>query len=257
MKHLLTALLCVALALYSPGSIVVYDHISSTPPAPPPGSDEYFANVVLSLHCDGTNGSTTIVDSSSSAKTATVLGSAQISTAQQKFGTASLSHTSDNSAITFADHADFEFGTGNFTIEAFVRWSSASGFAGILTKRGLSAVGPYMLWKNGTTLYAFLSSNGSTWNIANGVTVGTIAANTWHHVALVRNGTTFTAYLDGVGTVVATSSAALVDNGQPFATSDTRPSEWFNGFMDEARITKGVARYTINFTPPTGPHSDS
>jgi hypothetical protein len=81
--------------------------------------------------------------------------------------------------------------------------------------------------------------------------------NTWQHVALVRNGNVFTPYLNGIAGTSTTSSAALFDfTSQLTIGSDgpASPLTPFQGHMDDFRITKGVARYTANFTPPTQTH---
>ena len=88
------------------------------------------AQTVLLLHCDGTDASTTFTDSSSPAKTVTAVGDAQLDTAQFKFGTASGLFDGTGDELTVTDHADFDFGTGDFTIEFFVRFNSVTGVQG-------------------------------------------------------------------------------------------------------------------------------
>jgi hypothetical protein len=84
-----------------------------------------------------------------------------------------------------------------------------------------------------------------------------IPNNQWVHVALVRNGTTITMYHNGtsVGSVTSFTGSVGSSTDRPaFATSDgvtTGGREWPNCYMDDMRITKGVARYTSNFTAPT------
>jgi hypothetical protein len=124
-------------------------------------------------------------------------------------------------------------------------------------------------------------------------TTWTPAANTWYHVASVRHGSDFLFFVNGAlvgsqslganggpvdwtqessgtwvaGNVVAGDASIQSKSTTDFATpleigvgvgTDSVPNPWtyFNGYMDEARITKGVARYTANFTPPTGPFPD-
>ena len=89
----------------------------------------------------------------------------------------------------------------------------------------------------------------------------TVALNIWHHIAIVRSGNVFTAFLNGTSEVTATSSISLVDNAELLtigALGYTSPPflSFFTGYIDYLRITKGVARYTANFTPPTAPFPD-
>ena len=87
---------------------------------------------------------------------------------------------------------------------------------------------------------------------SNDMLVGTtsLTINTWTHVAVARNGTTLTSYINGVQDVTATNSDNLSDNQpigigvQPYTTA-----YYFTGYIDEVRITK-AARYTSAFTPP-------
>ena len=100
----------------------------------------------------------------------------------------------------------------------------------------------------------YASSNGSTWNVANGQAFGSLTTNRWYHIALVRDGSEFTGYVDGIGTFLVTSSASLVNNSDSLVVgSDTNNTSGFNGYISNLRITKGVARYTENFDVPTAP----
>ena len=97
----------------------------------------------------------------------------------------------------------------------------------------------------------YATSNGSSWDIISGTSFGTAVANKWHHWAVVRNGNTFTGYLDGVGTVLATSSSSIsLDTADLHIGSDTDGTS-FSGFLSNVRIIKGTALYTSRFTPPT------
>jgi hypothetical protein len=102
----------------------------------------------------------------------------------------------------------------------------------------------------------YLGSNGSSNNIANGTSMGTPAANTWNHIALVRSGSTFSPYVNGVRGTTSTSSAAIA---APTSTVGATVGEGFgstNGyaglFIDDVRLTIGTARYSgASFTVPT------
>src|SRR5690554_1699309 len=83
--------------------------------------DPYFASVVLLLHGDGTDGSTTITDNSGSAHSPTVNGNSQIDTAESQFGGASVLFDGSGDYLEYADSADWDFGTGDFTVEFWMR----------------------------------------------------------------------------------------------------------------------------------------
>ena len=230
--------------------------------------DPQFGSVSLLLHGDGTNGSTTITDSSPSAKTATLVGDAQISTAQSKFGGSSIVFDKVADRITYASSTDFAFGTGDFTIESWIysRDVSGSGIRAICqistTAGGLSASytgGVYLQQgQNGGGAIA----NGGIFAVIGGLSfVGSpgstvvLFANQWQHVALTRSGATCRLFVDGAEVGNLTNSNNLTATnlvvGGGYSTVYL-----YDGYIDEFRITKGVARYTANFTPPTAPFPD-
>ncbi|WP_081667957.1 LamG domain-containing protein [Metapseudomonas resinovorans] len=224
------------------------------------GNDPSFASVVLLAHMDGSNGSTTFLDSSTTVKTITTNGNAQLSTTDQKFGTACGLFDGTGDYLTVADHADLDFGSGDFTIEGFVRrQATPSVVYGIFTKRDSTAnFAPFNLEMKSTGgLAAQVSTTGSSW-VTIDSTVG-LSLNAYHHLALVRDGTTLRLFIDGIADGTATVSGALMTNTAPLnigAASSSAEYGW-NGRLDEVRITKGVARYTANFTPPTAAFPDS
>ena len=212
--------------------------------------DPYFANVSLLLHMDGSNGSTTFTDSSNNAVSVTANGNAQISTAQNKFGGSSGSFSAGH-IITPASSL-FDFGTGDFCIEFWCYFNSVASNQRL--GGGDLQSGGNFNWAIYTTSSGQLDyylGTGSTWDIAAAKSIGAISTGQWYHVALVRNGTTFTGYLDGVSGSSTTSSASLATNSTNGAFFGTQGSSNYDGYLDDIRITKGVARYTSNFTPPT------
>jgi len=226
-------------------------------------TDPNFANVSLLLHVDGANGSTTIIDSSPSPKTVTAVGNAQISTAQSKFGGASMYFDGSGDYLTASSNASYAFGTGDFTIEAWLYIANYGGgyldFGGcIFDTRGINQAN----WGNG--LLFCLTTNGSL-RIFSSTTIGTstsqISLNTWTHVALARSAGSATFYIGGQSAGTSSFSNNLSEQDMTIgAAIDLRAQNTtlkYNGYIDDFRITKGVARYTSNFTPPTAPFPDA
>lgn len=221
-----------------------------------PGDADY-ASVSLLLHGNGVNGSTTFLDNSPAARTVTPFGNAQISTAQSKWGGASMAFDGSGDYLTVPNDAAFAFGAGNFTIEGWVYLNSVTGIHSILCySRGAGPITNYAyeLEINGTTphFYAFVGST------AYDCTGGSVAINTWTHFAWVRSGTNLLLFIGGVlSSTVAIGAAVLNDPAtaelQIGIVNGTGPAD---GFMDDIRITKGIARYTATFTPPAGPYLD-
>ena len=206
----------------------------------------WFDKVSLLLHMNGSDGSTTFTDSSNNAFTVTAGGNAQISTAQSKFGGASayFDGTGDY-LLTASSLAPFQMGTGDFTVEAFIRPTvSVAGYRGLI---GLMAGDGETLYINDGALEWY------PWSFSAGV----ITVDTWHHVAASRQGETLRLFIDGVlvDTVIATTD---IDLGRFRAgTNGDLTREFFQGWMDEVRVVKGLAVYTAAFSPPTQAFPDT
>jgi hypothetical protein len=213
----------------------------------PVPNDPNFAFNSLLLHGNGTNGSTTIIDSSPSPKTVT--GTAQISTAQSKFEGSSILFNS--TFVSIGTASQYDFGTANLTIEMFIYPTASSGERNLYSQRSATTNGISFRYALGKVQFFF--GNGS------GLTTGatTLAINTWHHVALTREGTNFKLWANGVLDATSpTVTASVTSNVGPELGRRPDSAEYYAGYMDEVRITNGIARYTSNFTPPTAPFPD-
>lgn len=208
--------------------------------------DPNYADVTLLMHMDGVDGSTVFTDEKGHAFT--VVGNAQIDTAQSKFGGASALFDGVDDRITTPDHADFDMGAGDFTWEGWIRTTTVAGLGTVIAKRAASTLfqGPVVV-RNGATLQFYATSNGSSWNIANGVTIGTLQVNTWHHFAVVRQGSTWMLFFGGVLVTTFTSALAVADNAELLTIGGTPDgTQMWSGWIDDIRITKGVARYSYS-----------
>jgi hypothetical protein len=217
--------------------------------------DPYADNVSLLLNGNGTNGITTFTDSSSYGHTVTPVGNAQISTAQNKFGGASMAFLGSGSdRATISDNVAFQYGTDDFTIEMWVYITSfGNGFTPIVKWNGSGT-------SSGTRFGITINSsviNTDTGYVAtlNYTTVQSItnSLNTWYHIAFVRSGTSLYIFRNGTLHRQAAISSSQSFTASGNVTLGSYPDAYTtgNGYIDDLRITKGVARYTSNFTPPT------
>ena len=206
---------------------------------------------VLLLHCDGSDASTTFTDSSPSGKTVTAEGDAQIDTAQSKFGGASGLFDGTLDYLSLADSADWDF-PGDFTVDGWFRFSA------IATNMNLFDIGSFASGKgvamridNAATTSIAVTVNGLT--VINNVSLGVVLANdTWYHFALVRSGQTLKVYLDGTEKASATNSDDTTGGTAAYVGNSTLPTTTtMAGWIDEFRVSKGVARFTANFTVAT------
>ena len=225
-------------------------------PAPAP-TDPDFASVSLLLHMDGADESTTFTDSSSNVLTVTANGGAEISTAESKFGGASGLFNIGGYLVVPKVAA--EFGTDNFSIEMWTYASATqtSGFPCVFSN--YASYG-----SNALALFAGTeATTANKWVLTfDGVFPGIESTNDipygeWAHVAVVRNADTLTLYVNGVSEGSAdVSGRDLTGNATDWyvnGAGDGLGTNNYIGYIDELRITKGVARYTANFTPPTAP----
>lgn len=225
------------------------------------GSDPHFSSVSLLLHMDGEDGATTFADRSDNAFSVTAVGNARISTALSKFGGASGLFDGNGDYLTVADNAAFEFGSGDFTVEGWCRIASAPAASYELFSKDAGAPGwtAYGLVITGSRAIRIqCSSNGAEHDILATSANSVVPTGAFFHFALVRQGSVFTGYVNGVAVVSTTSDAGLFNNAGPFIVG-SRGGGWeaLAGCLDEMRITKGVARYSENFTPPTEPFPNS
>lgn len=205
----------------------------------------------LLLHFDGANNSTTVDDSSVyGPRSAVAVGNAKLSTAQSKFGTASLTLDGSGDWVQVAPAsgalpADFQLAGKDFTIEAFV-YQTSSAAAVIYTTRndGVGTSGLNIQLKADGNLRVIVNS--STYD----GTGATVALNTWTHVAVVVRGLTMWMFVGGVLVATNTISALTDPSGYGVrigASNDGGGA--FTGYIDELRFST-VAVYTKAFTPP-------
>jgi hypothetical protein len=208
--------------------------------------DPNFANVSVLLHGTGTNNQTTFTDSSSNALSITRGGNTVISTSRFKFNTSSIllpASATDVLNITNSGTL-FQF-TGNFTIEAFINLDTNNVDKSLYVIANTSATAFLAFNINSTVFNIYLNTSSPT-TITHGMSV-----DIWYHVAMVRSGSTITLYVDGVSKGTITNSATL-----GFASGGSSLNRLGGGssdamYIDEFRITKGIARYTTGFTPPS------
>jgi hypothetical protein len=177
------------------------------------------------------------------------LGNAQISTTQSKFGGSSMSFDGSGDYLTSnpATTDLYAFGSGDFTIEMWLRLNSVTGTQVFYDQRPLAGGVYPTLYMSGSTLFYY--ANG-----ANRITGSNLSTNQWYHIAVSRSGTSTRLFVDGTqsGSTYTDTNVYLNAALRPFIGGDGTNigSGGVNGFIDDLRITR-FARYTANFTAPT------
>jgi hypothetical protein len=223
--------------------------LSVSSPQPNPNVDPYLSSVVLFLKGNGTNGSTNIIDSSPTPKTISVFGTAQISTAQSKYGGSSLYFDGTNNCfIGTPVDSIYTLGSDNFTLEMWVYPFSAAP-SGIMAWNA-NATMPSLATLN--PVYSNFGGAFSFWRQDATVTgLQQLTINTWQHHALVRSGNNFKWFLNGALTVSFSSSESFTGGRIVIGTNGVNGFLAFARFyLSHLRLTKAV-RYTANFNPET------
>jgi hypothetical protein len=222
-----------------------------TPPTAPVTAIEN-----TSFLCNFTNGG--IIDYTGKNNLETV-GNAQIDTTTKKYGTGSMYFDGTGDYLVAYPNIDIELGSGDYTIECWVNISGAASSGGIVTK------GPVGSLTNTTWSLEFNSTTNFVGFYVHNATSGgyilqsttNIKSSSWIHLAISRNGNNTKLFVNGIqegSTYTSGYTISAGDNlyiGGGFYAPTTRS---ITGYIDDLRITKGVARYTSNFTPPISAH---
>jgi hypothetical protein len=217
--------------------------------------DAYYPQVAALLHFDGTNGSTTITDNSKNNLTVTSVNGAAISTAQSKFGGSSVFFDGTNDYLTVTNSG--MFGSGNWTIEFWVYAPAGQTDKSIIEARN-SAAG-----SGTTTGFTITMISPTEIRVYSGSELikSTVSyVNQWVNICLVKNGSTTTMYVNGTNSGTTTSLGNMSDTSFIIGAGyygSVSLNAFGNFYMDELRITTGIARYTGNFTPSTTAFSNT
>jgi hypothetical protein len=225
---------------------------SFTPPTEPLAA---VANT--SLLCNFTNAGIFDASTKSVLEIETV-GNAQVDTAVTKFGTGgSMYFDGTGDYLTTSATPTFLLpGTGDTTFECWIQTTS-SGDMAIFSN--FDANSPFNGVEFGVNNgYQTFWSQGTFINRPTGSTgVSTLKDGGWHHLAWVitNSGTSLSTYVDGVLNYAASITPSTTGKSTQSIGSDsnTARGRYFNGYIEDLRITKGLARYTSNFTPPLAP----
>jgi hypothetical protein len=189
----------------------------------------------------------------------TFAGTAQIDTAQKPFATGgSLLLDGDSDYISTPDSVDWTVGSGDFTLDLWLRTATIGATQSIAVVQMGASQSWINLQRNTADLKFYMSADGATWDIVNGTTIGAMVADTWYHVAIVRNGNDLYYYYAGtkIGTVDVTGVTFMNSTGSMFIGA-SGTDQWWNGHIGEVRITKGLARWTgATYTLPTDKYAD-
>ena len=211
------------------------------------GGDPYFSSVVSLLHMNGTDASTTFSDAF---RTWTASGNAQIDTAQSVFGGASGLFDGTTDFIQTATSADFNFGTGDWTVEFRLRFAALEDAVFLGDGDGSNTI----TFNTVGNILQVTFSGGTKSS-----TALTAALDTWYAIAVSRVGNTLYFFENGlgIGTASVTGESANYSATNVNIGALANGNNSHNGWVDEWRATKGVGRYSANYTVDTAAFPDS
>lgn len=212
-------------------------------------------SAVLALHLDGENNATVFPDVSPSGKTITPFGNVKISTAASRFGGASAAFDGAGDYLQLADHADWHFATGIFSVAFWAKKTVASGYYAIMAQvsgSGSSYNGlQFFLKSSGFSITAYNGNTGVTRN-------ATVTPDTeWHHYEICQDATNLYMFYDG--NLVATHPTVVFGNAANplrIGVDWDAASSPFNGYIDDLIIYNGAAEYTQSFPLPINPFAE-
>lgn len=214
------------------------------------GGDPHFDKVMLLLHMDGADGSTAFVDSSPSPKTVSVYGDTKISTARSKFGGSSGYFDGNGDFLYAAASVDWDFGVYDFSVETwglFLSHATTQTLLGNYQKEN-GTIGWALQYRSDTAGLRFGYGDVGLIDVP-----WTPVDGTWYHIAAARESNALRVFVNGALLKTVTNSTDISGSTAPLRIGclyHTSNIQFFNGHLDDLRITKGVARYTANFTPP-------
>lgn len=204
----------------------------------------------LLLHCDGADESQTFIDEYG--KTVTTVGNAQVDTAQKVFGTGSALFDGSGDYLQLDDSDDWDLSSENGCVDFRMRVNNFPVSVAHLIGQSQTALdGEWFIY-----LY-------STGDLAVGrdgtneikTLIGTINSGIWYHIAVCKNGSTTTIYVNGVSKASNTTAVWNSSSNELRIGAHASGVYEFDGWIDELRFSKGDPRWTTDFTPPTAPYS--
>lgn len=217
------------------------------------GDSSEWARTVLLMHFDGSG--TSFADSSPDPKSIAYTGSAIQSTEAAWLGDAGGRFAGGRVSATWS--SAMEPGSSDWTVDLRVRGGGQGSGALVMSEPAGGGYGPVALIRGGDGVVRFYSSsNGTSWNVAQGVSMGSGASEVFRHFAATRSGSTIYLFRDGALMATVPVSGALASgNGGFVVGSAADGSSPFTGDLDEVRVLIGRAAWTQAFDPPAKAYS--
>lgn len=176
------------------------------------------------------------------------VGNAQISTSVKKYGTGSMYFDGAGDYLISRASPIWLF-SGDWTMEAWIYPNSVTGVQVLVETRNRTTNASPCMYLNGTNLVIDTGT-------ASVVSAGTITISTWQHVAATRSGNSWRIFINGTQVGSTTTNTTSYTTAYGCCIGSSYYNEHYNGYIDDLRITQGLARYTASFTAPSAPYAD-
>lgn len=218
--------------------------------APVGPSDPYYNDVVLHLPLQSDT-----VDTKGG--TVNLTGAPSIVSSTSPYASGGSLQFNGSNYLEVADNASYELASGDFTIDCWARFTTSGGYRSFLTKSAdANGASPYLMQITPTDGIQFIHDEDGAGPMALSYVGAAQIINTWNHYATVRSGNNIYLFINGNLATTISYTSGLVDNSAPLALgalflAGTGYLNYFTGEVADLRVTKGVARYTTNFSVPT------
>lgn len=210
-----------------------------------------YAAPELMIQFDGADAATTYT--AETGQTVTFVNQAEIDTAQKQYGTSSLLLDGTGDYTSVPDSDDWNFGSGDFTIDMWIRFAADEDVTLYGQENGAPSRVQLKYYQSNSRIYfaaVDTTDKAQYWGTF------AVSTDTWYHVAAVRNGTSFYIFIDGTSLSLTTDTAISTNSLPDVAAAvwfggDDLESLYHNGWIDNVRVTKGTALWTADFTPPS------
>jgi len=218
-------------------------------------------DVKLLLNCDGSDGSTTFDDVSSSNHSITANGTAQVDTSNKKFGTGSLQLDGDSDYLSSPDSNDWDIcgsASDDWTIDLWVKHNNHDGDECYVSHWESGDEQWRLYHTHGIGVRFYMDTGGGSAEISFGG--GEITDTDWHHVAIIKVEDDWAIYLDGTRTASTTDNSTATFSGSLYIGAIGNPAFFMDGYLDDIRIYKGNPfnadpTSSSSITVPTSAHT--
>ena len=165
--------------------------------------------------------------------------------------TGAVSFNGTTAYLSVPYSSNFEFGSGDFTVECWM-YSAGVNLQGVMAfpHNAGNYAQVLIFGQSASSLALYSSSNGTSWDVSSGISIGTINLNAWNHVAVSKSGSSIRLFMNGILQNTVTFAGTFAGTYDSCLIGDTTGNNNYSGSLSNVRVVKGTAVYTANFTPP-------